>query len=962
MTDHEWVTSQGFTVKEFRPDGKIHRVPHDCKDKTGDDAGWYVADETPVPHVSCGCHRCGYRSNHTDNSRPLTDAEKAEVRRRAVDRERAIESEAAAVADNLSKNLSALPRATSDHPYLRVKGVGAHGALVHPEGPLIIPLSDVDGVVRSAQGIYPQPHRLLNGLTKSFEKGGKVAGCFYQIGQTEGAREIVVAEGFATAATIHEATGFPVLAAMSAGNLGPVVASITERYRDATIIVAADNDQATEGNPGVTQATKAARTYGAVLAVPDFGGGSPSKDETDFNDLSRTKGASEVKRQILAALESRKAPRVGGRFEVTLPDDFGQEMPQFLDEMGEAFNGVNSTHAGFPPYVQRGGRLTLVVGSGRQTRLIAATDSMVRCEVQRHVSVFKRRKSRGGKGELESMKAGEIPDKVARDVAGSTAVCRRLPEVAGVSTCPVLTTRGEVIANGYAPDLRIIVACDPWTLPELSVDEAAKVLLKVVDDFLFVAEADKSRAVAAIILPALVSGEHVARGPIMLVTADQRSAGKGTIVRMRSAIYGARLAVIACREGGVGGLDEDLATKLIDGSGFIGVDNIRGQVASQFLEAALTEDTVVCRKPYRAPQDVETAKVAWSATSNGVSLTEDLAARSCVVRLRKREPGYEFKMLNPYAWCVENRGLLLSAVFAIIRHWQQHGSPRAKTGWNDHHRDFWAVVDWILPNLFKLPPPTQGATDAAQNASDPLLELFRVVGLELRRTGAVFPTQLSAVVMLRLADDAGAQFDGKSIPVEDRDIEGMAGSVGGRAKRLFANRGSVVVEEFRVERVEVSTVRTSGGSNTSFAYRFDLVASTEAGPLGVLGVPPNSLGKGHFLREVVHTPSTPSAQGGTGDLFVLPTPAEPAPTPPREMRSEPSARARIPVQDPPKRLPSWWPEFLAAWREAGNLREPDAVGRILRDFGVRIDEAVLSGWLERGPGGIARGPAMNGSH
>ena len=56
-----------------------------------------------------------------------------------------------------------------------------------------------------------------------------------------------------------------------AGNLEPVARALRAKFPRMRLVVCADNDQATPGNPGVTQALAAARAVGGYLAVPDFG-------------------------------------------------------------------------------------------------------------------------------------------------------------------------------------------------------------------------------------------------------------------------------------------------------------------------------------------------------------------------------------------------------------------------------------------------------------------------------------------------------------------------------------------------------------------------------------------------------------------------------------------------------------------------------------------------------------------
>lgn len=98
----------------------------------------------------------------------------------------------------------------------------------------------------------------------------------------------VICEGFATGASIHEATGMAVLVAHSAGNLKAVAEALRAKHPDERILIAADDDWQTDGNPGLTKAGEAAQAAGATVVVPQF----PERFEglTDFNDLHREFG------------------------------------------------------------------------------------------------------------------------------------------------------------------------------------------------------------------------------------------------------------------------------------------------------------------------------------------------------------------------------------------------------------------------------------------------------------------------------------------------------------------------------------------------------------------------------------------------------------------------------------------------------------------------------------------------
>jgi putative DNA primase/helicase len=159
------------------------------------------------------------------------------------------------------------------HPYLVAKGVQAHG-LRQRGDVLLVPLHDAEGRIWNIQRIAPDG-------AKRFAKGGRITGVFCLVGgDPADADLLLVCEGWATAATLTEATGLPVLAAMNAGNLEPVAKAANHWSPHLPLVIAADNDHATAGNPGLTKARAAALATGATVVAPPTMPG-----VTDFNDL-----------------------------------------------------------------------------------------------------------------------------------------------------------------------------------------------------------------------------------------------------------------------------------------------------------------------------------------------------------------------------------------------------------------------------------------------------------------------------------------------------------------------------------------------------------------------------------------------------------------------------------------------------------------------------------------------------
>lgn len=176
--------------------------------------------------------------------------------------------------------------ADDTHPYLRAKGVCAHGLRIDAGGrTLLIPMRDAGGRMHSLQSIAPDG-------TKRFMPSGRVKGCYHAIGKPAG--RLVICEGYATGATIHQDTGHAVAVAFNSGNLLPVAKALRSKFPCIDLVLAADDDWKTDGNPGLSAATEAARAVGGLLAVPTFNGLPRGDRDTDFNDLHRLAGAVEV--------------------------------------------------------------------------------------------------------------------------------------------------------------------------------------------------------------------------------------------------------------------------------------------------------------------------------------------------------------------------------------------------------------------------------------------------------------------------------------------------------------------------------------------------------------------------------------------------------------------------------------------------------------------------------------------
>jgi phage/plasmid primase-like uncharacterized protein len=268
--------------------GKFVRFPGVGK-SNGNTAGFCKLLKDGVAGIY-GCHASGLSKIwHANTDRVMTPVEAAAVTREIAKAMRQAEAERKGKQEAAATKAQAIWDAAKDAPadfsYLVNKGVEAHGVRIY-RGRLVVPIR-INGVLASLQYLNAKGEKKF--LTDGAIKGGR-----FEIGSITGATTIGIAEGFATAASFHEATGHPVAVAFNAGNLLSVAEDLRAKLPSIEIVVCADDDKWTDGNPGLTKATEAARAVGGLLAVPDFGA-NRLKGATDFNDLHQAQGLEAVR-------------------------------------------------------------------------------------------------------------------------------------------------------------------------------------------------------------------------------------------------------------------------------------------------------------------------------------------------------------------------------------------------------------------------------------------------------------------------------------------------------------------------------------------------------------------------------------------------------------------------------------------------------------------------------------------
>lgn len=254
--------------------------------------------------------------------------------------ERKRHDQAAAAARALEIWEASEPLEGNEHQYLQRKGVLSFGLNVGRwkgyENALLVPIRNADGALTSLQAIFPNTNTDL-GRDRDYLKDGQKHGCFHLIGGKPVGEKpvIVVCEGYATGASIHQATGHYVAVAFDRSNLKAVAQAMRKMVGRATIIVAADNDQWEKGNPGKTDAGKAAQAVGGLVAVPEFD--DLTTKPTDFNDLHKLQGIDAVRSQVQAVIPAPEEKRFLPLDSNVVPFDF----PYTSDRMQPLNNWEN---------------------------------------------------------------------------------------------------------------------------------------------------------------------------------------------------------------------------------------------------------------------------------------------------------------------------------------------------------------------------------------------------------------------------------------------------------------------------------------------------------------------------------------------------------------------------------------------------------------------------------------------
>ncbi len=221
--------------------------------------------------------------------------------------------------------------------------------------------------------------------------------------------------------------------------------------------------------------------------------------------------------------------------------------------------------------------------------------------------------------------------------------------------------------------------------PQMSLDEAKKIIKYIFKEFCFQTKQDETNAVAALLTPFLrgLYPNFNTRAPIFIYEANRERAGKDYCAGITGILYEGGPIEDPPISTGVESRNsnEELRKKIlgnfIAGRKRMHFSNNKGNLDNAILESLITNPNFTDRmlggnKIVSFPNEVD-----LSASGNlGITMTGDLINRSIFIKLFLdiEDPNQRrFKNPNLHKWVRENRDKILSALYALVRNWVEKG-------------------------------------------------------------------------------------------------------------------------------------------------------------------------------------------------------------------------------------------------------------------------------------------------
>jgi Bifunctional DNA primase/polymerase, N-terminal len=260
------------------------------------------------------------------------------------------------------------------------------------------------------------------------------------------------------------------------------------------------------------------------------------------------------------------------------------------------------------------------------------------------------------------------------------------PHLEGLVSTPVVRTDGSILRDpGYDPTSKLIYHPPAgFELPPVpeeptkeQIAQAKERLEYLVADFRFEGESDRTNFFAYCLTPLMRPQLTVA--PLCVIDSPERGSGKGLLTNLAAIIHtGEEVAATtapATREE----WRKVLFALLYEGRTFLVLDNLKGIVESDVLEAVITAPSIQDRVLGATRMCTVLNRATWAATANNIKLSTDMGRRCYRVRIDpKMARAYlrdDFKEPDLVGYCIANRGELLAALLTLVRGWYAADKP-----------------------------------------------------------------------------------------------------------------------------------------------------------------------------------------------------------------------------------------------------------------------------------------------
>jgi hypothetical protein len=315
-------------------------------------------------------------------------------------------------------------------------------------------------------------------------------------------------------------------------------------------------------------------------------------------------------------------------------------------------------------------------------------------------------------------------------VLASNQLQSNLPVLDKLYTVPMPILRDNTLMFpnvGYDPNFWSYLPEDaPRINPNMSLIEAKNLINKVYEEFCFKNEQDKTNAIAALLTPFIrgLYSRPTCRTPIFFYQANRERAGKDCCAGITSVVYDGEVIEDTAICDGKETHDDEFRKKILStfkmGRNRIHSSNNKGYLNSAQLEGLATSENFTDRELGKNTMLTFPNTLELSLSANqGITYTPDLANRCIFINLflEVEDPNTrKFKNPDLHGWIRNNRGSILSALYALIHNWIKQGAPKGKTPFSSFPE--WAAVCGGIMKAAELGDPCVPNNDAVTLGGD----------------------------------------------------------------------------------------------------------------------------------------------------------------------------------------------------------------------------------------------------